>query len=275
MSNDVTATQPNDAALINLMGNSDDDFVDMRKRDFILPRAQLTQPLSPDVVEGRCPAGAIRDSSTKQVIVAPKQEGMFIIPLMFWLEWIEWNRDRDASKDKMIIERSVDPTSKLARRAEAWETYVNDQGKEKAVVTEYYNFVCAIINAKYNDYDSVYLTGFARSSHKIGKMWLNSMYKRRIEINGEYVRPRMWATRWALSTRLETKDSYKFFIPVIGEGTENPRTDWAKLKDIADSFTARRAEIMDRNSNVQEASDEDAAAADGAPKAAATFSSEV
>jgi hypothetical protein len=254
----ITAEQQANA--LSLIADANDDFAGMRKRDFILPRANILQALSPDVVDGRAPAGTVMDSSTKAAIIQPRQEGKYVVPMLFWFEWIEWNKQRNVDKDERIVARSVDPKSELAKRAEAWETFVNSEGREVCVVTEYFNFIVAIVDDQTNDYDNIYLTGFARSSHRAGKMWLNRMHKTKIDIGGQYVRPSMWAMRWAYKTELVRKDNFAFYVPVIGDGKQNPLADWARLKTIADEFKARKAEIMERNTNK-----EDTGVAEAAP----------
>jgi len=238
--------------VLSLFDGADDDFKDMRRKDHLLPRATILQALSPDVVDGKYPSGTVIDSSTHSEIIKAKTSGKFIVPMMKWLEWIEWNRVRNVPKEERILGRSVDPQSTLAKRADSWETYKNNEGKDVCAVTEYYNFIVAIIDPRFNNYDDIYLIGFARSSHRIGKMWLNNMYKRKVEIDGKYVRPPMWATRWAFTTELVKKDGNSYYVPLIGEGALNPREHWEQLKAIADEFKARRAEIMERNSNKED-----------------------
>lgn len=248
-----------------MLANAEDDFAGMRARDHILPRATLLQALSPDVVDGRFPAGTVIDSATKMVLVEPRKDGKVIIPLMFWLEWIEWNRKRDVPKEEKVIARSVDPLSDLAKRAEKWETYTNNEGKEVCVVTEYFNFICMFVDPAAPDYDNVYLTGFSKSSHRIGKMWLNRMSKTKVNVNGEFIKPPMWAMQWAYKTELQKKDGNAYYVPSIGDGKVNPIEHWEYIKAVADGFKSRRAEIMDRNS----ARTEDTAHEAGAPTGAA------
>lgn len=253
--------------LSTLLVGAEDDFVSMRKKDILLPRATILQANSPDVASGRFPSGTVMDSATKSEIIKARTDGKFIIPLMMWLEWIEWNPKRNAPKDEKIIDRSVDPSGKLANRADKWETITNAEGREVCVVTEYYNYIGIILDPKMNDYDSVYLTGFCRSSHRIGKMWLNRLAKARMEIEpGNWVKAPMWAYRWAYKTEMVSKDGYTYYVPSIGEGQLNPQADWAMLKGVSDGFKARRSEIMDRNSNKD---DETEAAAGATPVSAA------
>ena len=172
---------------------------------------------------------------------------------MFWLEWIEWNRVRSVDKKERIIARSTDPQSELAKRADKWEVYTNDQGREVCTVTEYYNFVSVLVDPKRGTYDDAYLIGFARSSHRVGKMWLNRMYKTRINVDGAFVRPPMCFMQWAFKTELVKKDGFSFYVPCIGDGEEAPRDLWPKLKQMSDEMKAMKQEIMERNSNKDEA----------------------
>lgn len=241
--------QPATGALSTLFTGADEDFADMRKKDMILPRANIMQALSPDVVDGKFPAGTVVDSSTKAILAEAKKDGLKIVPLMFWLEWIEWNRVRNVDKKDRIVARSTDPQSELAKRADKWEVYTNDQGREVCTVTEYYNFVCVVIDPARNTYDDAYLIGFARSSHKQGKMWLNRMYKTRINVEGAFVRPPMCFMQWAFKTELVKKDGFSYYVPCIGDGDEVPRDLWPKLKQMSDDMKAMKQELMERNSN--------------------------
>lgn len=230
--------------------NANDDYVDMRAKDYILPRAQILQPLSVDVMEGGKQAGSIMDSSTKNILVNPKAEGKFIVPIMMWLEWIEWNRDRDCDKDKKVVARSVDPASPLAIRADRWEEFIGTDGKKKVAVTEYFNFIVAVVDEKMSDYEALYIMGFARSSHKTGKVLLNRLSKTKIPgPEGIPVRAPMFLNRIGITTAVETKDNNRFWIPVLGEAKPNPDSHIPLLAKIATDMKARRADIIDRNRN--------------------------
>lgn len=240
------STQSTTAALSSY--NANDDFVGMRAKDIILPRAQVLQPLSAEVMDNGKPAGAIIDSSTKGILVPAREEGKYIVPIMTWLEWIEWNKDRDCDKKDRVVERSTDPASLLARRADRWETYVDEKGNNKPVVTEYYNFIIAVVDDKMSDYESLYIMGFARSSHTTGKLLLNRLRKTRVAgEDGMPVPAPMFLNRIAIKTTVETKDSNKYWVPVLGEAKQNPDAHLPMLIRIATEAKARRAEIIERN----------------------------
>lgn len=241
-----------------------DDFAGARARDLILPRATLMQPLSPEVMKAKFPAGAIVDKGTGEVIIQPRTPGSVIIPLMFWLEWIEWNKSRQVDKAERIVERSVDPSSKLAKRAEAWETYINSEGREICTVTEYYNFIAVVTDETTMDLDAVYVVGFSRSSHKTGKMWLNRLMKSKLFNGSEYVKAPICANKWAIKTEVEEKKGHMYWSPQIGDGKVNHPDHLAYLLKQSGEFKSRRADIMDRNS----AKHDDESAVDGAVSAA-------
>jgi len=110
----------------------------MTANDIILPRFQLCQALSPAVVEGDNNAGEILNSLSGEIIIA-KDENLDIIPLFHYKEWIQWG-DREANEG--MLERSIDPTSRLAQMAAQGATRTTAGGKEVRIVTEYHCFVC-------------------------------------------------------------------------------------------------------------------------------------
>lgn len=266
-------TNPHNTSLSTHFADSDDDFVGMRQRDHLLPRAKLLQATSPDVIQGRFHAGTVIDSATKGILVTPRTDGKFIVPFMYWNEWIEWNVDRNAPKTESVVERSTDPTSKLARRAESWETRKDPRGRDVAVVTEYYNFICALIDPKAVNYSDIYLFNFARSAHRVGKQLLNALYRFRTTIDGVSGRPPMYFTRWAYRTDMVTKEQNTYYVPTIGDGCVNPPADISGLKAIADGFKARKREIIERNTSRDERNEDDGGEA--APRTAAATTSEM
>lgn len=247
---DVIVPAKNNALAVLGGYDAADDFKDMRGKDHILPRAMLMQPLSSPVMDGKAQAGEIVDSSTLSVIVPARTEGKYIVPIMMWLEWIEWNRDRDCPKDQKVVARSVDPAGDLAKRADRWEEYIGSDGKKKVAVTEYYNFIVAVVDDKMSDYENLFVMGFARSSHKIGKTLLNRLYKYRIPgADGMPVKAPMFFNRIAIKTQVEQKENNKYWVPVLGDSKPNPDAHLTQLALIATSFRERRSEIIDRNRN--------------------------
>ena len=237
--------------------NAADDFADMRQQDTILPRLAIQQGLSPLVMDGKAAAGDIVDSSTNKVLIK-KGDKSKIIPLMFWLEWIEWNPDRNAPKDKKVIERSTDPNSELARRAARYEERVRSDGKKEFVVTEYYNFIVLAPEAT-QSWTDMFSYGFCRSSHKVGKLWLNKMSKMVHDIEGQRIKAPMWSNLWELSTVIEVKENNRFAVPVIGGCERLPDDYWTDLSLMATALRERRSSIVAANSGSDDTSYSEAA----------------
>jgi len=239
-----------------------DDYKDMRVKDHILPRATLLQPLSSVVMDGVGAAGNIVNSGTNTVLVTAREEGKYIVPIIRWIEWLEWNKDRDCDPKQKVVSRSTDPASELARRCDKWEVHINSEGKEKPTVTEYFNFIVAIVDDKMSDYESLYVMPFCRSSHRVGKVLLNRLYNTKIlDESGEPVQAPMFYNRIAIKTQVETKDNNKFWVPVLGAAKPNPTKDLEKLIRIATEMRTRKHDIVERNKSE---SDDDHAGPTGA-----------
>jgi hypothetical protein len=243
---EIITTKANMPAIYS---GADDDFKDMRQRDMIMPNLRLMQALSPLVTEDAAKSGDFADVSTKTVII-PKESKKFVVPLIFWLEWIEWNPNRKAAKDQRILNRSNDPSSELAKVAERWETIKVD-GKDRARVTEYYNFIVAMANEMdgFTDFSQLYVLNFSKTGHRTGKMWLNKLKNSKIRFEDGVVKAPIWYNQWELYSILETKDTDKFYTPQIGSSKATPVIAHDELKATCDMLKERRAEIMSKNTN--------------------------
>jgi hypothetical protein len=220
--------------------NGDDDFADMRPQDVITPRLALMQPTSPLVIDGKYRGGQFIDTGAEKVVVEINKSTL-ILPVMMWLQWIEWNPDRSCPKDKRMIASSTDPRSELAAEASRFAEVVNSDGKKVFKVTEYYNFI-VMLPEYTGTYTECFMTGFARSSHRVGKTWINRMSKLQ---HGGHKAP-MWMHAWQLSQEKMQKDNNTFFVPKIGDAVKVPEDAWAGLNAIATEFKARKAEMAAR-----------------------------
>lgn len=241
-----------------LYTSASDDFQDMRKRDIIMPRLVLGQPTSPLVVDGVGTTGDLFDSSTKSVI-AKLGTKIRIVPFVFWLEWIEWNPDVGAPKDKRMLARSVDPASLLAKRAEAFEKTQDDK---KVAVTEYYNFICSIVGEDpsvpgYRDYSHLTVINFCRTSHRTGKGFLNKLSNAKFKPNptSAPTKAPIWFNEWELFTSREKKDNNNFAVYQIGSSRPTPTEFHLDLKTTRDELVARKQEIVEKNSAEAEKED--------------------
>lgn len=226
----------------------EDDFGFVRSRDVVTPRLFLLQPMSQPVVENKFRAGefVMNDGG----VIAPGAKAKFVV-LMMWLQWIEWHPDRDVIKEERMIAKSFDPMSALAKRAEKWELVKNKLGKEVPAVTEYYNCIIALPGVD-NNYSNLATFGFARSSHKIGKIFINRM----MGIKYEGRKPHMWETEFEISSKMETKGNDRFYVPVIGAANRLPTEYIEEVRQNAETLRARREEMINRVAAQEQAEDE-------------------
>lgn len=215
-----------------------DDFAFMRPRDITTPRMFLMQPTSPTVIEGKFrPGEFVLNDET----FCPAGQKTKMVMLLTWLQWIEWNPDRNAPQDKRMLNKSFDPMGDLAKQAEAFIKIKNPQGKEVVKVTEYYNCIAAFPGAD-NDYSRLASFGFARSSHKDGKKLLNRLFMAKHA--GE--KCHLWENEFEIYSRMETKDGNRFFVPTIGLMNRIPDHVYDEVKGNAETLRQRRQEMQER-----------------------------
>lgn len=269
MSNEITTTNAN---LPALYAGAEDDFADMRARDVQMPNLRLMQQLSPLVVSEIAKSGDFASVGSKEVILK-RGERKFIVPLIFWLEWIKWNPKKGVPKDQMILARSNDPQSDLAKIAERYETYKDANGNDRPVVTEYYNFIVSVVEGDDTaaDYSNLFVLNFSKTNHRTGKSWLNKLAKSKIRTADGFIRAPIWANQWELFATQEKKDEHTYWVSQIGASKPVPVAAHAELKDTSDMLKQRRAEIMAKNSNESEATEADVTPASGATKEPAEF----
>ena len=255
MTTDVSVPKASNLALY---ATADDDFAQMRQRDIIMPNLRLMQPLSPLVVKQKVgSAGDFSVPATQEIIVPTGKIGK-IVPLQFWLEWIEWNPNKRAGKngntEKIIIERSNDPTSNLAKRAERFEK-ITVEGKDRVAVTEYYNFICAFADEVdgIKDYSRLFVINFSKTSHRTGKQFLNRLNNCKITVDdGEggktRVKAPIWANEWEIFSKVEENDDKEsYYVIQIGSNSSVDTKHHETLFSQHALLKSRRDEIRNAN----------------------------
>ncbi len=236
--------------------NVDDDFKDMRPQDRIIPRLQLMQGLSKTVRDRLATNGDWFDMTAKKVAI-PYGKQLNLIPLVYWLEWIEWNPAKDGPK---IIARSTDPIGQLARTCDARVEVKNSEGKMVQKVTEQYCFLCLAPEYTGTWFDCVQVS-FGRTSHKVGKSWLNRLSIYRMDVtneNGtvERIKAPIFSAQWPLGAAPETNaKSQEYNIATIGNATPVDVTRLPELKALATQFKAMKAMIQAKSLAAGEAED--------------------
>jgi len=244
---------------LTLYTSAEDDFADVRQRDIIMPKIRLQQLTSKGVIDGKYKMGQFADTAQDVVAIDLQKVGR-IVPLVFWLEWLEWNTDRSAPKDKLLIGRSTDPQSKLADEAGRFVKVMTDKG-EKLKVTEVYNFICLLPSYSGNFVDP-FLVSFGKSGHQAGKAWLNKLMKAKIKVGDALIKAPMWANEWEISSLKEQKDGNTFAVPVIGASTMVPSELHEQVSELSSRFKMHKAELMAKNSEAHDDNAEPSTPAD-------------
>ncbi len=219
--------------------NPEDDFAQVRAQDLIVSRLRLQQALSPAVNAGKMVQGCFAIDDNEVAI----ERGTLtrIIPIMFWFQWVEFNPDMNAPKEKKILNKSIDPSSTLAQEAEKYVTVLNPEGKKVFKVTESYNFVvlCPDLGA----FERPFVISFQRSSHKLAKAWLNRMMNMRV--NGAKIN--MWRNSWELGAEfIDAGPKKKYFLPNINKPEPVPEDKWEFLHGLATKLREGRAALAAR-----------------------------
>lgn len=219
--------------------NPEDDFGQMRPQDTLVSRLRLQQALSPAVNAGKLVQGCYAIDDNEVAIERGTVER--IIPLMFWFQWVEFNPDMNADKKNKVLNKSIDPTSDLARESAAYVTVKNPEGKAVLKVTESYNFVvlCPGLGA----FERPFVISFQRSSHKLAKAWLNRMANMRV--NGAKIN--MWRNSWELGAEFKDEGpKKKYFLPTMNNPIAVPEDRWEFLNATATGLREQRAALAQR-----------------------------
>ncbi len=169
---------------------------------------------------------------------------------MYFLEWIEWDIDKMAKKP--IVERSADPLSALAKSAERFEKIRGKDGKERLKVTEYYSFLVLAPNY-FGNWTDMMMLNFSKSGHKTGKQWLNRMRGFKVKDGENLVAAPMCVVGWDLGSKVEVNDRNEdYYVPVVGSGKLIPQDCFETTIAIANECKARRQQLIDKNSNVND-----------------------
>jgi hypothetical protein len=220
--------------------NVKDDYEGVRQQDIITPRIRLQQLTSPAVGEGKAAAGDFMLDNTEMLLRRGNKTK--IIPLMNWLQWVEFNPDRKAPKDKRVLSRSVDPVGELAKSAEKYEEILNPEGKKQFRVTESFNF--AVLLPSVGFFDTVYILSFQRSGIRVAKGWLNTLLRRR-QSNGDKM-PWFSAMFDLSSVFKDEGGDRKYFVPSIDNMTETPMEQWPGLAELVTKLRAGKKAMMER-----------------------------
>lgn len=166
---------------------------DMGTEDTLVPRIAIGQALTTQVEQDLVPKGCLFDTSTDEVL-AIEGESLTVCILSWVKNYIEWE-DRETGGGIIASEQ---PGGDLEKRARSGEK----NNKDERAITEYQNYVVALVFDGFVRLDLVKAVSMCRTGLKHAKR-LNSMLQRRDS--------RIFVGLWYLTTEKETnrkKQSY-------------------------------------------------------------------
>lgn len=246
----------NDTNALSIYGQYDQtaDFELMRQQDIILPRLNLMQPGNAHVIDGKANGGDYINSSTLLPVIKRNEAGL-IVPVMMWIEWVEWNPNRK-DKSKRIIARDVNPTGTLAKIAAKREMVINDEGKSIPRISETYTFL-VLTEVGSGNYKDMMLFSCARSAYFPAKQWLNRMKLLKREIDKQMIPVPMPCAAWNLATEVKEKEGNKFIVPKFGDAVFLDPDVCKETMALATRSREQRAEFQNVSlqSNIDDADD--------------------
>lgn len=141
----------------------------VRGEHIVLPRACIVQSKS-KVFENdseKYKVGMLYCSVSGDILCDVTEEMVFT-PLFFYPEWLHW----DKQGGKGLLERTVDPTSRLAQES---KRLLGEKAQDETKYVEYLNFVVAVPKL---GADAIYVISCSSTSYKHGKRLITMMAQR-------------------------------------------------------------------------------------------------
>jgi hypothetical protein len=220
----------------------------------IVPRCKVIQAMSEDGLkkqfgEGTC---VIRPGDS---VLAALGETFFFCPLFFFVEFCKWSDRRDTT-NPMIIARTFDPTSDIARRAQSSELRLEiypEDAKVKAAAQRQFRYVehLNFVGVVYGEHDlagTEVTVSFARGEHGQGRNFITAITLRRQEVQTQdgataRIPVPLWAQVWGMTPALRDRKDQKWYgldfhpgVPptISSERVDAHRTRYLELKDAYD-----------------------------------------
>ncbi|UOF80082.1 hypothetical protein [Caudoviricetes sp.] len=199
----------------------------------VVPRVKVIQQMSDTKLKQQHGEGSavLPQAGLK---IANAGESFLFVPIFFFPEWIKWGDRRDPNT-QAIQERTFDPNSPVARRAqnadERYEDYgpspkKNDRPLQFRYV-EHLNFVGLLYGA--NDERLPVVISFSRGEHYAGRNFCTAISMRRV---GKAIAP-LWSQVWKMTVNLRERDGNKWF----GIDVSNPdegTSPWIREDEAAE-----------------------------------------
>lgn len=200
-----------------------DDSLDALKEHRTVPRFKIIQPTTDAELTEQFGVGSciVRPGDTLVSQFKLNQDGsgltsFHFVPLFFVCEWAKW-RDLKGT-GPMILERSSDPGSDVARRSKSAELrselYPGQEHIDDEKSKMYFKYVehLRFIGVIYGDHPlagTPVTLSFERGEWRQGKNFISAISMRRETINGKSTQVPLWAQVWELKTTFHAPDQTK------------------------------------------------------------------
>lgn len=205
----------------------EDSSLDLLRDHVILPRIKVIQGMTKQELKDIFGEGSaiIRPGDA---LVAKKGEAFSFVPQFFFPEFCKW-ADRRDDEGQMILDRSLDPMSEIAKRARnaelRSEVYPEDANKpadkqKRFRYVEHLNFP-GVIYGKSDLAGTAVVLSFSKGEFATGSNFIQAIRLRRetIEVDGQPVSMKvpLWAQVWSFTPALRQKGEKKWwglsFVP--------------------------------------------------------------
>ena len=217
-----------DPAFLAEHAASDESLQDLKK-DVIVPYLKITQAMTSDELKDKVGGDGVACIPSAQAIIAKKGEPFLFVPLFFFKEFCKW-KDLKDKEGSAILERTFDPTSDLAKRAQdkllRKEKYEHHDDWYFRYV-EHLNYVGVIY--KHESFGTAPLViGFSRGSHGTGRSFATAISMRKIRNEEQVFTPPLWSQVWEMKVEKRTNQNSQSWW---GLGFGNPNVSYIEQEE--------------------------------------------
>lgn len=237
-----------------------DSGLDALKEHRVVPRIKLIQPtsdmkLKTDFGEG---TAIVRPGDTMVCKYETDPSFFHFVPLFFFVEWAKWADLKDKS-GPMILDRSFDPTSVVAKKAKNYDTMFEVyKGQEEKADKDKWNYRnvehLRFIGVLYGDHPLVGIPitlSFERGEWKQGKNFISAIMLQRQMIDDESTQVKLWAQVWELRPQFRDRGDKRWygfdFAPADPSIIQPDEADTMLTmhKEFAELFEQQRLTVQD------------------------------
>lgn len=194
----------------------DDVSLETLAKYVVLPRLKIIQSQSKKELRDQHGEGSAVIMPGDVVIHKLKDPMFHFVPLFFLVEWAKW-RDINDTETPAVVERSFEPTSDLAKRAQdeklRFEKYVGDTSDDpkRWRYVEHLRFVGILYGDQAHAGTAVVLS-FERGEYFQGTNFISAIRMRKVQTgNDAFKRIPLWAQVWKFKVMLRSRANREWY----------------------------------------------------------------